>query len=600
MTVATEAEAAVPRLLPPQLPALLLQGARGGDLSAHPAGQQPTRLGAPPAGRRRAQQQQHEQQRAPRRAAAPARKAGTASTNGPRRIVPTAAGDAPRPGASSSRLAWTAPLNVAFRAIGAAGLGAGAGGLFAGPAAALQLRLWPFTARCGGGGAAARRGQRTILVMMSNTGGGHKASAEALKQALEERYGAKYKVVIVDMWKEHTPAPWNTLPDSYSFLVRHGALWRFTYTAIQPRAVHLPYFSALHAAIGAHLRAAFDAYDPDLVVSVHPLMQHIPTRVLAARAAAAGAARPPPFATVVTDFTTCHNTWFCRAVDKCFVPTEFCKQLGRRMGLSDEQLVLHGLPIRPVFSKRLPPKAALRKKLVRLPGGAARRRRWHRRALLRQPTPAAADARAAAAAARARQGLLPGVPAILLVGGGEGMGQLQATVEQLDARLRGSAQVAVICGRNKALLAKLLGHAWPGGSHVVACGFVDNIHEWMGASDLIITKAGPGTIAEALISGLPILLNGNVPCQEEGNIPYVADNGVGAFETRPDRIAAIVADWLRPDNAAAFAAMAARSAALGRPQAVYQIVADLARLADELGAAARRPAALPVAALGGA
>jgi hypothetical protein len=35
----------------------------------------------------------------------------------------------------------------------------------------------------------------------------------------------------------------------------------------------------------------------------------------------------------------------------------------------------------------------------------------------------------------------------------------------------------------------------------------------MGAVDTIITKAGPGTIAEALISGLPILLNGNVPCQ---------------------------------------------------------------------------------------
>lgn len=37
--------------------------------------------------------------------------------------------------------------------------------------------------------------------------------------------------------------------------------------------------------------------------------------------------------------------------------------------------------------------------------------------------------------------------------------------------------------------------------------------QWMAAVDTIITKAGPGTIAEALISGLPILLNGNVPCQ---------------------------------------------------------------------------------------
>jgi 1,2-diacylglycerol 3-beta-galactosyltransferase len=41
----------------------------------------------------------------------------------------------------------------------------------------------------------------------------------------------------------------------------------------------------------------------------------------------------------------------------------------------------------------------------------------------------------------------------------------------------------------------------------------------MGAADAIVTKAGPGTIMEALICGLPMVLNAFVPCQEEGNIP---------------------------------------------------------------------------------
>jgi hypothetical protein len=77
-------------------------------------------------------------------------------------------------------------------------------------------------------------------------------------------------------------------------------------------------------------------------------------------------------------------------------------------------------------------------------------------------------------------------------------------------------QVVVICGRNRALLQRLQARVWPGATRVVAVGFVDNIHEWMGAVDAIITKAGPGTIAEALISGLPILLNGNIPCQVRG------------------------------------------------------------------------------------
>ena len=58
-------------------------------------------------------------------------------------------------------------------------------------------------------------------------------------------------------------------------------------------------------------------------------------------------------------------------------------------------------------------------------------------------------------------------------------------------------------------------------------GFVDNMPEWMTACDMIISKAGPGTIAESFICGLPVLLNGFVPCQEEGNVPFVLKHQVG-------------------------------------------------------------------------
>lgn len=55
-------------------------------------------------------------------------------------------------------------------------------------------------------------------------------------------------------------------------------------------------------------------------------------------------------------------------------------------------------------------------------------------------------------------------------------------------------------------------------------GFVNNMPEYMFASDIMITKAGPGTISEALICGLPMILNAYIPCQEEANVPYVVDN----------------------------------------------------------------------------
>lgn len=60
----------------------------------------------------------------------------------------------------------------------------------------------------------------------------------------------------------------------------------------------------------------------------------------------------------------------------------------------------------------------------------------------------------------------------------------------------------------------------------------------------------------------------------------MVDNGAGAFETDPTKIAAIMAEWLAPAGRAAFEAMAAASKALGRPEAVYRITEDLAKLAQ--------------------
>ena len=68
--------------------------------------------------------------------------------------------------------------------------------------------------------------------------------------------------------------------------------------------------------------------------------------------------------------------------------------------------------------------------------------------------------------------------------------------------------------------------------HVVVNGFVNDMPEWMTACDTIVTKAGPGTIVESLICGLPVLLNGFVPCQEAGNVPFVIDNKVGSASGR--------------------------------------------------------------------
>jgi 1,2-diacylglycerol 3-beta-galactosyltransferase len=66
------------------------------------------------------------------------------------------------------------------------------------------------------------------------------------------------------------------------------------------------------------------------------------------------------------------------------------------------------------------------------------------------------------------------------------------------------------------------------------------MHELMAIADLVVTKAGPGTISEAIACRLPILLYGYVPGQEEGNVGYVCDHGIGRWAETPDRVVSLL------------------------------------------------------------
>lgn len=52
------------------------------------------------------------------------------------------------------------------------------------------------------------------------------------------------QVFVTDLWSDHTPWPFNQLPRSYNFLVKHGTLWKMTYYGTAPRVVHQSNFAA--------------------------------------------------------------------------------------------------------------------------------------------------------------------------------------------------------------------------------------------------------------------------------------------------------------------------------------------------------------------
>nr|GEU98808.1 monogalactosyldiacylglycerol synthase, chloroplastic [Tanacetum cinerariifolium] len=111
-------------------------------------------------------------------------------------------------------------------------------------------------------------------------------------------------------------------------------------------------------------------------------------------------------------------------------------------------------------------------------------------------------------------------------------------------------------------------------------GFVTKMEECMGACDCIITKAGPGTIAEAMIRGLPIILNDYIAGQEVGNVPYVVENGCGKFSKSPKEIATIVGQWFGP-KVHELNTMSQNALRLAKPDSVFKIVQDLHELVKQ-------------------
>jgi hypothetical protein len=89
------------------------------------------------------------------------------------------------------------------------------------------------------------------------------------------------------------------------------------------------------------------------------------------------------------------------------------------------------------------------------------------------------------------------------------------------------------------------------GPNVHIYGFVGNMEQLMAASDVVVTKAGPGTLMEALVMRRPVIVTTAVGMQERGNIDFVLNHELGFFCPTIDRIIPAIADLMNPHTYAA-------------------------------------------------
>jgi 1,2-diacylglycerol 3-beta-galactosyltransferase len=372
-----------------------------------------------------------------------------------------------------------------------------------------------------------------LLLLFSDTGGGHRSAAEALIESWRAEHPGRVAVEMVDVFRHHTPFPFSRFGPSYPWIVRYfsriyGSVFHKSDSPARARVVA----KAVYRYVRPHLARLLLEHPSDALVSVHPLFNHCVNWTMRDL----GLHRP--YITVVTDLWTAHAFWFYPHVTHIIVPTEGARQRGLSCGVPVERITVRGLPVARRFTQ------ALRQ----APGKPA---------------------------VRARLGLAPAGRVVLIVGGGDGMGPLFDTTRAIDAALPINGpppQLVIITGRNAALRRRLRAHPWRLPIRIE--GFVSNMPEWMAAADVLVTKAGPGTITEGLLSGLPLVLIGKVPGQEDGNVDFVVENGVGAWEPQPERAAATLRVWLEPSNAV-LPLLSERARQLAPADAASDIAADI-------------------------
>jgi glycosyl transferase family 28 len=194
-------------------------------------------------------------------------------------------------------------------------------------------------------------------------------------------------------------------------------------------------------------------------------------------------------------------------------------------------------------------------------------------------------------ALRAELGLKPDLPTAIVLFGGHGSKVMFDITERLDAAGL-PVQLILICGRNDQLAAKLRARKWRMPVNVI--GFTKEIHKWMRAADFLIGKPGPGSIAEAMVRKLPVLIECNswtLP-QERYNAEWVIEKRVGIVLKSFKDVVSGVSQMLEPAGLAEFR----KNVAAQDNRAIFEIPEILAGLLGETSAV---PAPVPVSSIAG-
>jgi processive 1,2-diacylglycerol beta-glucosyltransferase len=386
-----------------------------------------------------------------------------------------------------------------------------------------------------------------ILIISSDTGGGHRSAAAAIVAGVQKFFEGESVAVRVVRAIEESHHLTAKLVKLYNWILCNRQHWmKYFYWCVNHIRPETQEF--FHKRCVGYVAGLFERWCPHVVVSVHPLTQHIFARVLREL----NLADRVPLVSVVTD--PCYGFWkgwACDDVSLYLVASDDARRQLIDYGVSPERIKISGMPVHPKFA---------------YPGEDA------------------------AKAARAALGLDPEKFTVFVNAGWVGGGNIPQIFKEL---IRGELDVQAIflAGKNEDLRVAAESLALDAPFPIKVIGYSDEIEKLMSAANVMISKLGGLTTFEALACRVPIIadmITDPMP-QEAGTANLIAERGAGVMLKRSIDVVPVVRRMVEDESH--YSRMRAATIGLAIPNATRLIVEEIAALIPQADSAVYTEAA---------
>ncbi len=336
----------------------------------------------------------------------------------------------------------------------------------------------------------AMHSKRIILMYISEVSG-HRNAALAIEKAML-MLDPDAEILNINAFNYTNPIAEKVTNSIYMGIIKIAPkIWDYLYD--NPRIVKRIERTKenIHKANSPKLKKLFDRFMPDAVICT----QAFPCGMVADYKKTYGLNLP--LVAVLTDYVP-HSYWIYDHVDYYIVPSDDIAVSLINRGVPEKKVKSLGIPFDPKFA-RIQDKSSLINKYK----------------------------------------LKSGIPTVLVMGGGQGLGPIKTIVKSLE-KVKPEIQEIVVTGTNTKLYKALKRRIKKYKKRILLFGYAHHINELMNLADIVISKPGGVTTSEVLAMGKPMIIVKPLPGQEANNTRYLTEKGAAIKVDRPKEINYIV------------------------------------------------------------